>query len=92
MGLLRQGKLENTLLVQFALRPQTMPRSNKKGGHISGDYLWETRDLKTIPKSKWSWGSTFNNMALASHELGQESETIKFTFAKKRFFFSIILS
>ena len=37
MGLLRQGKLENTLLVQFALRPQTMPRSNKKGGrHICG--------------------------------------------------------
>ena len=71
MGLLGQGKLENTLLVQFALlhnmgwRPQTMARPD-----ISRDYLWETRDLKTIPKSKWSWGSTLNNMVLASHELG----------------------
>ena len=63
MGLLGQGKLENTL-AQFSPGPHSAQYglvTSNYGLHISGDYLWETRDLKTIPKSKWTWGNTFNN-------------------------------
>ena len=64
MGLLGQGKLENTLAAQFSPGPHSAQYglvTSNYGLHISGDYLWETRDLKTIPKSKWTWGNTFNN-------------------------------
>ena len=62
----REGKLENTarsLVVQFALLYKKAVATSNYGWHfVSGrDYLRETRDLRTIPERKWTWGTTFNN-------------------------------